>query len=68
MLSHTLQVKGGGKPVSMKLWLEAETGLPVKLTMTGGTSDVKELTETYGEFSLDTKVDPKTFELPKDSR
>jgi uncharacterized protein (TIGR03067 family) len=50
---------------SMKVWLDAQTGLPAKLTGTGNDGEVAELTETYREFNIDGKVDAKLFELPK---
>jgi outer membrane lipoprotein-sorting protein len=49
----------------MKLWVDTQTNLPVKLAMTGGQAGVSELTETYSEFTLDAKVDAKIFQLPK---
>jgi hypothetical protein len=33
--------------------------------MTGGGSDITDITETYREFTIDGKVDAKTFTLPK---
>jgi hypothetical protein len=39
--------------------------LPVKLAMTGGDSNWNTITETYSEFTVDAKVDAKSFELPK---
>jgi outer membrane lipoprotein-sorting protein len=51
--------------LSMKLWLDTKTKLPVKLAMTGGESDFSAITETYSEFTVDAKVDAKLFELPK---
>jgi outer membrane lipoprotein-sorting protein len=64
-IQYTMRFKGAGDPLSMKLWLDAETNLPVKLAVTGGKSDWKDLTETYGEFTIDADVDAKSFELPK---
>ena len=65
VIQYTLTAKGGEDPLSVKLWLDAETNLPVKLAVTGGKSDWKDLTETYGEFTIEPKVDAKSFELPK---
>jgi uncharacterized protein (TIGR03066 family) len=56
----------GAKGMPATVWLDGETGLPLKFAVTGGTSDVREVTETYSEFALDPKVDAKTFELPAD--
>lgn len=52
-------------PISMKVWLDAKTKLPVRLAMTRGNSDIKEIVETYSEFNVDVSVDEKRFELPK---
>ena len=49
----------------MRVWLDARTRLPVRLAVTGGRSDVRDVTETYGEFTVDAKVDAKSFEAPK---
>lgn len=51
--------------LSLKVWLDTNTKLPVKLTMTGGESGFSAITETYREFTVDAKVDAKWFELPK---
>src|SRR4029077_7173891 len=56
-----------GKPpvaLSMKVWLDAKTNLPVKLTMTCPDAEYSAITETYSEFTID-EVDAKLFELPK---
>ncbi|MGO9111211.1 MAG: hypothetical protein ACLP9L_18455 [Thermoguttaceae bacterium] len=52
----------------MKMWLDAQTSLPVKLTMTmpkGELSDISAMAETYSEITVDASVDAKLFELPK---
>jgi outer membrane lipoprotein-sorting protein len=64
-IEYTATPKGPKDSLSMKMWLDAETHLPVKLAVTGGESDVKSLTETYSEFVLDPEVDAKSFEAPK---
>src|SRR5262249_5401325 len=65
VLQYTVTVKDVKDPLSMKMWLDAETNLPVRLAITGGKSDWTDITETYGEFTIDAKVDAKLFELPK---
>jgi outer membrane lipoprotein-sorting protein len=66
VIQYTVKVKGkDGNAPSVKLWLDAKTNLPVKLALTGGGSDITDITETYSEFSIDAKVDAKLFELPK---
>jgi outer membrane lipoprotein-sorting protein len=59
----TVTVKDYKDPLSMKMkmWLDAETNLPVKLAMTGAKSDltdVTDVTETYSEFTVNAKVRP----------
>jgi outer membrane lipoprotein-sorting protein len=66
VIQYTVKAKGrDAKGLSMKLWLDSQTGLPLKLAMTGGGSDITDITETYREFTIDGKVDAKTFTLPK---
>jgi outer membrane lipoprotein-sorting protein len=65
VIQYTFKEKGAKDPLSMTLWLDAETHLPAKLAITGGKSDWRAITETYGEFQIDAKVDAKQFELPK---
>jgi outer membrane lipoprotein-sorting protein len=52
----------------MKMWLDAQTNLPVKLTMTmpkDELSDISTTTDTFSEFTIDAKVDAQSFVLPK---
>jgi outer membrane lipoprotein-sorting protein len=70
VLQYTITMKEKGKNkepnvLSMKMWLDAKTNLPVKMAMTGGRSGITDVTETYSEFTIDGKVDAKSFELPK---
>jgi outer membrane lipoprotein-sorting protein len=51
--------------VRVKVWIDLETGLPVKLTTTQKDADITATTETYDEFRVDGKVDEKSFQLPK---
>jgi hypothetical protein len=60
----TLGPKGEGG-MTVKLWLDAKTDLPLKLSVTGGKSDIAEVTETYSEFAIDPELDAKVWELPK---
>ena len=46
------------------LWLDADTGLPLKRTITADGGKMH-LTETYKEFNVNPTVDDKTFELSK---
>lgn len=66
VIQYTATAKGKSANVlSMKVWLDAKTKMPVKRTMTGGGSDVTEVTEIYSEFTVDGNVDAKSFVLPK---
>jgi len=48
------------------LWLDVETGLPLKRVFAGSFGDKKiSFTETYEKFVLDPKIDDKMFELAK---
>src|SRR5262245_2218897 len=48
------------------LWLDVETGLPLKRIFAGSFGDKKiSFTETYEKFVLDPKVDDKMFEVAK---
>jgi prepilin-type processing-associated H-X9-DG protein len=52
----------------MKMWLDAQTNLPVKLTMTMPKNklvDISVFSDTYSEFTIDAKVNDNLFELPK---
>ena len=65
VIEFTVREKGAPEPLSMKIWLDAKTNLPVKLAMSGGKSDITDIIETYSEFTVDAKVGPRLFELPK---
>jgi outer membrane lipoprotein-sorting protein len=66
VIQYTASAKGkGANALSMKLWLDTQTHLPARLAMTGGGSDITDITETYHDFAIDAKVDAKLFELPK---
>jgi outer membrane lipoprotein-sorting protein len=54
-------------PLTVTLWIDTKTNLPIKRELIGKEGDDKViLTETYSKFSIDEKIDPKKFELPKD--
>ncbi len=51
---------------SETLWLDAETNLPVKRIVVYTVAGKKAtFTESYTTFTLDPKIEPKMFELPK---
>jgi outer membrane lipoprotein-sorting protein len=49
----------------VKMWLDAEGNVPVKLAWTTKDADITAVIEMYSEFTLDAKIDEKLFELPK---
>jgi hypothetical protein len=51
-------------PVEVSLWLDARTGLPLKRVLNLEKYKAR-ITETYREFHLDPKVNPRVFELPR---
>lgn len=54
-------------PVAVQLWIDTKTGLPLKRVLTVGMGERKmTMTESYSKFTLDGKIDPKQFELPKE--
>lgn len=65
-LDYQLAVKGINDPLSVALWLDVKTGLPVERIVTERVAGEKmAVTETYAKLTLDEKVDPKKFDLPK---
>lgn len=64
--AKVVRYQAGQKELSQSmaftLWIDNATGLPLKRVMVAKTHTV---TETYSEFTLDPKIDPKMFELPK---
>jgi len=62
-VDYTLTVKGSGGSFSASVWIDPKTDLPVKRQV--GTGDEKIwYSETY-DVTVDGKVEPKNFELPK---
>jgi outer membrane lipoprotein-sorting protein len=62
-VDYTLSVKGNSGTFPVSVWIDSKTGLPVKRQVGTDTEKVW-YSENY-EVTLDGKVDPKTFELPK---
>jgi outer membrane lipoprotein-sorting protein len=57
--------KGGNDDAEMTLWIDAETGLPLKRVLALPKGDKIRITENYSQFKLNPKVEAKAFELPK---
>jgi outer membrane lipoprotein-sorting protein len=50
----------------VKVWIDTKTHLPLKRVVAEGEGDEKvTFTETYTKLTIDGKIDPKQFELPK---
>ena len=62
VISYTL-TKGQASGAQHKLWIDIETGLPIKQTME--TKDHFGFTETYRNWELQPKLPAETFTLPK---
>ena len=66
-LSYNLSFGTRGEAGTITLWVDKKTALPIQRVMSqsqGG--KVVTLTETYSNVKLNEKIDPKTFELPKE--
>ncbi len=58
--------KGGNDDPKVTVWIDAETGLPLKRVFLAHPESQKiRITESYSEFRLNPKIDAKAFELPK---
>jgi outer membrane lipoprotein-sorting protein len=65
-LDYQVAIKGLDHLLSVALWLDLKTGLPVKRTVTEEIAgEKKTLVETYRNLTLDQKVDASKFDLPK---
>ncbi|HBI45495.1 MAG TPA: hypothetical protein DDY78_21965 [Planctomycetales bacterium] len=65
-LEYQLTVKGQDEPLSVVIWLDPKTGLPIKRLVTSRTGGQQTtVVETYEKLTLDEKVDVKKFDLPK---
>jgi len=55
------------EPLAVTAWIDTKTNLPVKRELVGKAGEDKiTITETYSKITVDEKIDPKKFELPKD--
>ena len=65
MLTYAVQYDARRK-LNATLWIDAQTGLPLKRVLSPQAGAVKEpITETYTDWKLNKKVEAKQFELPK---
>jgi hypothetical protein len=65
MLEYRVKV-AGKQPAKVTLWLDAKTLLPIKrLVVPEMDRENARIWETYIEFTIDPRLDPKMFALPK---
>jgi hypothetical protein len=58
--------KGGKGDAEITLWIDAESGLPLKRVFFNPVGVFQgRIIETYSEFNLNPRIDGKAFELPK---
>ena len=66
VVRYNLFLRGKVK-LSVRVWLDAETKLPLKrVTTIPGKGAQITVTETFTRLTLNPKIEPKAFELPKD--
>jgi len=59
------QVEFQGETSKVSLWIDTQTQLPLKRVLTAEKmGQTFQITETYTTFQVDTKLDPKLFEIP----
>jgi hypothetical protein len=65
LVEYTLLVKGKDKAAG-KVWINTKTLLPAKLEVKMDMGGIAiELSESYSQYTIDGKVDPKLFQAPK---
>jgi outer membrane lipoprotein-sorting protein len=65
VVRYNLFLRGKVK-MSVRVWLDAKTKLPLKRVTTIPVKGAQiNVTETFTQLTLDPKLEPKTFELPK---
>jgi outer membrane lipoprotein-sorting protein len=57
-------VTATGQQFKVSVWIDVQTSLPLKRTMTADKDGVR-FTESYSAFTIDGRLDPKMFEIPK---
>jgi outer membrane lipoprotein-sorting protein len=62
---HYRYGKGGNDDAAMTLWLDSQTGLPLKRVLAITKGEQIRITENYSEIKLNPRLDAKTFELPQ---
>jgi outer membrane lipoprotein-sorting protein len=67
VIEYQLLPAGEKTPATIRLWLDAQTSLPLKRTLEARDSDkvVFRVVETYNQWEIDPKLPDETFTLPK---
>jgi hypothetical protein len=67
VIEHQITLKNLEQPISVTVWVDVKTNLPVKrvVTLKEEGRDTITVTETYTKAVVDGKLDEKEFELPK---
>lgn len=64
VIEYKLTIKPDKEAITIRTWVDVKTNLPLKRAM-GDEKEKGGITETYSKLTLDEKIDPKKFELPK---
>ncbi len=62
---YKLHIKAVKEPLLVLVWIDVKTNLPLKRSINGTGDDRWCVLETYTKWTIDEKIDPKKFEVPK---
>jgi outer membrane lipoprotein-sorting protein len=66
VVEYQIVLQSGKEPLKASVWIDTQTQMPLKRTLTGKVlGGEMSITETYSAFTVDGKLDPKLFEIPK---
>ena len=61
------QLDFNGKSAKMSVWIDTKTQLPLKRVVAVDLDgQMFRITETYSSFAIDSKLESKLFEIPKE--
>lgn len=65
IIEYDCNIKNVPVPLKCKMWIDTETMLPLKRTLVVGGGGMEfRYTEVFNEFTINQKVDDKSFQLP----
>jgi outer membrane lipoprotein-sorting protein len=65
VIQYQIQDKKSGDLTEVSVWIDTKTQLPLKRAMAGkDKKTIGKLAETYGVFTVDSKLDGKLFDIP----